>query len=85
LYYKLLKQGETINSECYCQQLDQLNKALHTKRPALVNRKGVIFHQDNARLHMAVNTLKKLSELGWEILIHPPYSPDTAPLGYHLF
>lgn len=22
---------------------------------------------------------------GWDILTHPPYSPDLAPLDYHLF
>jgi transposase len=24
-------------------------------------------------------------EFGWEILEHPPYSPDLAPSDYHLF
>jgi hypothetical protein len=24
-------------------------------------------------------------ELDWEILTHPPYPPDLAPLDYHLF
>lgn len=30
-------------------------------------------------------TLDKLKELKWEILLHPPYSPDIAPSDYHLF
>ena len=30
-------------------------------------------------------TRQKLRELGWEVLIHPPYSPDLAPSDYHLF
>ena len=30
-------------------------------------------------------TKKKLLELGWEILPHPPYSPDLAPSDYQLF
>ncbi|KZC08477.1 Histone-lysine N-methyltransferase SETMAR [Dufourea novaeangliae] len=27
----------------------------------------------------------KLLELGWEVMSHPPYSPDMAPSDYHLF
>jgi len=30
-------------------------------------------------------TRQKLRELGWEVLMHPPYSPDVAPSDYHLF
>jgi len=30
-------------------------------------------------------TRQKLRELGWEVLMHPPYSPDLAPSDYHLF
>ena len=30
-------------------------------------------------------TRRKLSELGWEVLIHPVYSPDIALLDFHLF
>ena len=28
---------------------------------------------------------QKLLQLGWEVLIHPPYSPDIAPSDFHLF
>ncbi|GFS77664.1 histone-lysine N-methyltransferase SETMAR [Trichonephila clavipes] len=30
-------------------------------------------------------TRQKLWKLGWEVLMHPPYSPDLAPSDYHLF
>jgi histone-lysine N-methyltransferase SETMAR len=47
--YELLRPNKTINSEVYCQQLDRVNECLKEKRPHLVNRKEVVFHQDNAR------------------------------------
>jgi histone-lysine N-methyltransferase SETMAR len=28
---------------------------------------------------------QKIKDLNWEILDHPPYSPDLAPSDYHLF
>ncbi|XP_018311759.1 uncharacterized protein [Mycetomoellerius zeteki] len=34
---------------------------------------------------ISLMTRQKLRELGWEVLSHPPYSPDIAPSDYHLF
>ncbi len=48
-------------------------------------RKGPVFQQDNARPHVARRSLEIIEQLGWERLIHPPYSPDVAPSDYHLF
>ena len=73
-----------INSK-YCSQLDQLKAAFDEKHPELVNRKCIIFPQDNARPHVSLMTRQKLLQLGWEVLIHLPYSPDIAPLDFHLF
>jgi len=85
IHFELLKYGQTITAEVYCEQLDRLHKSLTLKRPALLNRKGVILQQDNARPHSAKKTTEKIRKLGWEILPHPPYSPDIAPSDYHLF
>ena len=48
VFFKLLPRNQTINSDVYCYQLNKLNAAVKKKRPELVNRKGVIFHDDNA-------------------------------------
>jgi transposase len=48
-------------------------------------RHGVILQHDNARTHTANMTKEAVQELDWEILPHPPYSPDLAPSDYHLF
>ena len=61
LYYELLPENQTINSNKYCSQLDQLKAALNEKCPKLVNRKRIIFHQDNARLHVSLMTKQKLT------------------------
>ncbi|GFS92958.1 histone-lysine N-methyltransferase SETMAR [Trichonephila clavipes] len=81
----MLPHGQTLNSDLYCQQLDHLKPVIDQKRPELANRRGVVFHQDNARTHTSVVTRQKLWELGWEVLMHPPYSPDLVPSDYHLF
>ncbi|XP_017062383.1 histone-lysine N-methyltransferase SETMAR-like [Drosophila ficusphila] len=85
IHYELLPYGQTLNSDLYCQQLDRLKTALMQKRPSLINRGRIAFHQDNARPHTSLVTRQKLRELGWEVLVHPPYSPDLAPSDYHLF
>ena len=84
-YYELLLENQKINSNKYCSQVDQQKTALDEKRPELVNRNLIIFHQDNARLHVSLTTREKLLQLGWEVLIHLPYSADIAPSDFHLF
>ena len=91
LYYELLPQNQTINSNKYSSQTDQLKTALNEKCLELVKRKLKIFHQANARPHVSLMTRQKLLQLGWEVLIPLLYSPldfaplDIAPLDFHWF
>ena len=85
LYYELLPESQRINSHKNCSQLNQMKAALDNKHPELINRKRIIFHQDNARPHVSLMTRQKLLQLSWEVTIHPLYSPDIAPSHFHLF
>ena len=62
-----------------------MNAAVTEKRPELVHRKGIIFHDDNATPRTSLATRKKLLRLSWEVMLHPPYSPDLTPSDYYLF
>ncbi|XP_050925028.1 histone-lysine N-methyltransferase SETMAR [Lates calcarifer] len=79
-----LEKGSTVNSANYCELLRQVKKDIKNKRRGHQS-KGVILHHDNARPHTAAQTVQTINELGWELLPHPPYSPDLAPSDFHLF
>ncbi len=85
VHYSFQKPGETITALKYCQQFDEVHRKLHEKQPLLVNRNGTIFLHDNARLHMAKVTQTKLNNLGFEVLPHPPYSPNLSLPDFHFF
>lgn len=82
VYWELLPSGQAITANRYCSQLDKVQQNLLQKG---VDTSRILFHQDNARPHTALQTLAKIEELGWTKLQQPPYSPDIAPSDYHLF
>jgi hypothetical protein len=83
IHYELLERNLTVTAEGYCQQLRRLEEAIQQKRPG--QRHGVILQHDSARPHTANMTKAAIQERDWEILPHPPYSPDLDPSDYHLF
>ena len=86
VYYELLEPSETITGALYRTQLMRLSRALRDKRPQYLERHDkVILQHDNARPHVAKPVKTYLETLKWEVLPHPPYSPDIAPSDYHLF
>ena len=79
--------GERINNKQRSLQWDayQQAKAFHTSKQTprtTVKRHCVVARQ---HLHTAVHTVETFQKLKFEVLAHPPYSPDLAPSDYHLF
>ncbi|GBP50438.1 Histone-lysine N-methyltransferase SETMAR [Eumeta japonica] len=83
--YELLPPSETFNSELYCQELLRFKQEVEKENLELINRKGVVFHHDNARPHTCSATQQILEEFAWEVLMHSPYSSDIAPSDFYRF
>ena len=84
LFIDYFEKGKVINSDYYMALLDRLSAEIKKKRPHM-QKKKVLFYQDNALCHKSMKTMVKLNELSFELLPHPLYSPDLAPSDYWLF
>ena len=77
--------GQTVTSAQYSDMLlNELKLAIRSKRWGLLSKRVLLLH-DNARPLTAVHTVDTLRSLKFEVLKHPPYSPDLAPSDFHLF
>ena len=75
LYYELLLENQTINSNKYCFQLDQLKAALNEKASRNSQQKTHI-HQDNARSRVKQHSTKKRPEIVNRKRIYIRITPD---------
>ena len=77
--------GQTMNKEYYKMYIRIiLCPGIRRKRQEMTDRTPLLLH-DNASPHKA-NIVKELLELyQWEVLDHPPYSPDLSPFDFDLF
>ena len=77
--------GVTVNGDYYRWVLkDKLRPAIRKKRPDFL-QEGVILHHDNAPVHKSRVVSELVEGYSWELLEHPPYSPDLAPCDFYLF
>ena len=85
IHYSFLNPSETIISDKYAQQINEMHRKLQHLQLASVNRKGPIFLHNSAQLHVAQPMLQKSNKLHYEVLPRPPYSLDLLPTNYHFF
>ena len=77
-----LEQGRTVNSVQYVTTLKKLKAGLHRVRPTKDMTDVLLLHEI-ARPHTSRYTTAEIVKIGWEVLPHPPYSPDLTD--FHLF
>ena len=59
IHIDYLQKRRTINGDYYTNLLDRFNEDLKKKRPHLAKKK-VLFHQDNARVHTCVVSIRRI-------------------------
>lgn len=79
-----LDKGRAMNGEYFSNLLDRLEKKISETRPGL-HKKEIILHQDNALHYKKALAMGKIRDFKFELLEHPPHSPDLAPSSYYLF
>ena len=85
IHYSFRNPSETIASEKYAQQMDEMHQKLQYLQPALFDRKGPVLFCDNNQPHITQPMLYKLKELGNKVLPHLSYSLNLLPTDYHFF
>ncbi|KFD56653.1 hypothetical protein M513_02329, partial [Trichuris suis] len=78
-------EGErTVTASYYKAVVRKLRSALVRKQRGKLHL-GVLFHHDNALAYSSRTVRTVLREFRWEVIPHPPYSPDLAPSDFFLF
>ena len=72
-----LESKKTVTGVYYAEVLRKLREKLAEKHPGKLHR-GILFHY-NAPARSSRIVRDVLREFRWELLPHPPYSPDLAP------
>ena len=75
--------GTTVTVAYYRQFLQKLRRKMHVNRPDLLEN-GVLILHDNAWPHLGKDVCELLDRYSWEVLPHPPYSPDMSPPDFDL-
>lgn len=68
----------------YASIFKRLKEAIRENRRGKLTRCVLLLH-DNAPVLKSRVALAALHKVGFDILNHPPYSPDLAPSDYYLF
>ena len=77
-----LEKGTSVNSARYIESLKKLRRRVCRVQGSTDT---ILLHHDNARPHTSNATSTALKQLKFEVLQHPPYSPDLAPCDFHFF
>ena len=73
-----------MNTQSYIEALTELLENVKKEQIGKYS-KGVLLLHGNDRPHTNFEKFNAIRDLNFEILPHPPYSPDLAPSDYWIF
>jgi transposase len=76
--------GMTVTAAYYRQFMQKLRHKTHANRPDLLEN-VVLILDDNTGPNLGKDVRELLDGNSWEVLPHPPYSPDMCPPDFDLF
>src|SRR3954468_17544588 len=78
LLLDFLERNHTVTGQHYSDQLEeQLHPSIRSKHSGLLSKgQHIMLQHNNAWAHTANVTSSTITKLGWEVLVHPPYSLD---------
>lgn len=79
-----LEPGQTVTGEVYASEINRLRENIKQMRRGMLTRKPLLLI-DNAPAHRSQVAHSAYRDCDFELLEHPPYSPDLAPSDYYLF
>ena len=77
--------GSTVTAAYYRTFLQDVLRPKIRQKMYAMYAAGVLILHDKARSHASFETSEILEKYGWQVLSHPPYSPDMSPPAFDLF
>ena len=80
----VLPKRSTITGVYPANLLGQFSSAIREKSLGKLS-KGVLLQQDNARVHTCKSAMDAVERNGYELILHPAFSPGLIPSDFFLF
>ena len=85
IHYSFLNPSETITSEKYAQQIDQMHWKLQCLQPALVSRKDPVHPPWQLLTARCTTSASKVERIGLQSFASSAIFTDLSPTNYHFF
>jgi histone-lysine N-methyltransferase SETMAR len=80
-----LEEGSTVTVTSYTEIIELKSEAGNSQHHRSLPSKGLLLLQDNICAHCVAAAIEATTQLTFELLPHPPYTPDFGSSDYRMF